>query len=245
MLTCQIDWCILAHAEMQRKKTGEDSMPDGDIVHPLLSPRFRQLYLQVCEGELPEDDLVRKALVCLKKEIEFFGDGPLHLIAQQEALFEDLFSRLKLGEEINWADERRVLKQQQQYVSGHQRALGLVIRAGEEQLGELEKHSNYYVTAPDYQRALTRQYVINVYDAQFAEPAATPLRPYPHQAEPEHVHQRLMDIRPDVIGGLESYVDQIVQHGTVQGLRRPQSHPKERISSDMYELDISEILRGK
>src|SRR5947209_544868 len=103
-------------------------MPDGDIVHPLRSPRFRQLYLQVCEGEFAEDELVGKALGCLIKEVEFFGDEPLHLIAQEEALFEDIFLRRQQGEEINWAYERRKLKQLQQYASGHQRALGLVVR---------------------------------------------------------------------------------------------------------------------
>lgn len=235
----------LPHAEMQRKKTGEDSMPDGDILHPDLSPRFRQLASQVCEGELPEDNLVRKALESLKKEVEFFGDEPLHLIARLKALFEDLFLRLKRGEAINWAHERREIKRQQQYISGHQRALGLVIRAGEEQLGALEKYHHYYLTDPDYRQSLTKQYLMNVYDAQFAAPLAAPLRPYPRQTEPEMVRQKLSAMRPDVFGRLESYVDQIIQHGTVQGLRRPPSRPQEKIRSDMFEMDISEVLRGR
>src|SRR5947199_6794039 len=108
-------------------------MPDGDIVHPLVSPRFQQLYVQVCEGELAEDDLMRKALGCLIKEVEFFGDEPLYLIAQEETLFESIFLRRQQGEEINWAHERRKLKQLQQCVGGHQRAIGLVVRACEDQ----------------------------------------------------------------------------------------------------------------
>src|SRR5260370_324173 len=58
-------------------------MPDGDIVHPGVSPRFQQLYVQVCEGELAEDDLVRKALACLIKEVEFFGEDPLHRLRRK------------------------------------------------------------------------------------------------------------------------------------------------------------------
>src|SRR6266480_2238734 len=219
-------------------------MPDGDIVHPLVSPRFQQLYAQVCEGELAEIDLVRKALGCLIKEVELFGNEPLHLIAQEEALFEDIFFRRQQGEEINWAHERRKLKQLQQYASGHQRALGLVVRACEDQLRELEKQGHYYITPPDFQREITRQYLINIYDAQFAEPAITPLRPHPNQADPEFVRQRLIAMRPDVINGLGSYVEHILRHGTTEGMRRPPSSPKRKINlEEDADKDISELLK--
>ena len=219
-------------------------MPDGDIVHPGVSPRFQQLYVQVCEGELAEDDLVRKALGCLIKEVESFDEDPLRLIAQEKALLEDIFLRRQQGEEINWAHERRKLKQLQQSTGGHQRALGLVVRAGEDQLRELEQHGYYYITPPDFQRAITRQYLINVYDAQFAGPTATPLRPHPHRADPDFVRQRLMAIRPDVIKGLESCVEQILRHSTTRGMRRPPSSPVRKINlEEDAEKDISELLR--
>ncbi len=219
-------------------------MPDGDIVHPLVSPRFQQLYVQVCEGELAEDDLVWKVLGCLIKEVEFFGDEPLQLITQEEALLGDIFFRHQQGEEINWAHERRKLKQFQQFAGGNLRALGLVVRAGEDQLRELEQHGHYYITPPDFQREITRQYLINVYDAQFAGPAVTPLRPHPHQADPDFVRQRLIAIRPDMIKGLESCVEQILRHGTTRGMRRPPSSPVRKINlEEDAEKDISELLR--
>jgi hypothetical protein len=225
-------------------ETEEYGMPDGDIVHPGVSPRFQQLYVQVCEGELAEDDLVRIALGCLIKEVESFGEDPLHLIAQEEALFEDIFLRRQQGEEINWALERRKLKQLQQSAGGNLRALGLVVRAGEDQLRELEQHGHYYITPPDFQREITRQYLVNVYDAQFAGPAATPLRPHPHRADPDFVRQRLIAIRPDVIKGLESCVEQILRHGTTRGMRRPPSSPIRKINlEEDAEKDISELLR--
>jgi len=154
-------------------------MPDGDIIHPLPSPRFGQLYLQVCQGEVAEDGLVRAALECLKKEVKFFGDEPLHLIAQEEALFEAIFLRRQQGEEVNWAHERRKIKQLQQSAHGHLRALGLVVRACEDQLRELELHGHSSIMPPDFQREITRHYLINVYDAQFATPTTTPLHPHP------------------------------------------------------------------
>lgn len=219
-------------------------MPDGDIVHPKVSPRFQQLYVQVCQGELAEDDLVRKALGDLIKEVEFFGDDPLHLIAQEEILFEDIFLRRQQEEAINWAHERRRLKQLQQSAGGHRRALGLVVRACEDQLRELEQHGHYYITPPDFQREIVKQYLINVYDAQFAGPAATPLRPHPHQVDPDFVRQRLITIRPDVIKGLESCVEQILQHGTTRGMRHPPSSPKRKINlAEDAEKDISELLK--
>jgi hypothetical protein len=219
-------------------------MPDGDIIHPLPSPRFGQLYLQVCQGEVAEDELVRAALECLKKEVKFFGDEPLHLIAQEEALFEAIFLRRQQGEEINWAHERRKMKQLQQSARGHLRALGLVVRACEDQLRELEQHGHYSSTFPDFQREIIRQYLINVYDAQFAEPAVTPLRPHPNQADFEFVQQRLIAMRPNVIKGLESYVEHILQHGTTKGLRRPPSSPMRKINlAEDAEKDIAELLK--
>ncbi len=219
-------------------------MPDGDIVHPGVSPRFQQLYVQVCQGELAEDDLVRKALGSLIKEVEFFGEDPLHLIAQEEALLEDIFLRRQQGEAINWAHERRKLKQLQQSVGGNLRALGLAVRAGEDQLRELEQHGHYYIMSPDFQREITRQYLTNVFDAQFAEPAATPLRPHPHQADPDFVRQRLLTLRSDVLRGLESCVEHILWHGTTIGMRRPPSGPVRKINlEEDAEKDISELLR--
>jgi hypothetical protein len=219
-------------------------MPDGDITHPLPSARFRQLYLQVCEGAFAEDELAEKALGCLKKEVESFGDEPLHLIVQEESLLEDIFLRRQEGEEINWAQERRKLKQLQQGAGGNQRALSLVVRACEDQLRELEEHGHYYITPPDFLRAITKQYLINVYDAQFAGPASMPLHPHPNQADPEFVRQRLETMRPDVIRGLDSYVEHIVQHGTTVGMRRPPSSPKRKINlEEDAEKDISELLR--
>src|SRR5260370_3018712 len=219
-------------------------MPDGDIVHPLVSPKFQQLYMQVCEGELAEVDLVRKALGCLKKEVEVFGNEPFHRIAQEEAVFENIFFRLQQGDEINWAQERRKIKQLQKSIAGNQRALGLVVRACEDQLRELELHGHYSIILPDFQREITRQYLINIYDAQFAEPAVTPLRPHPNQADFEFVQQRLIAMRPDVIKGLESYVENILQHDTTKGLRRPPSSPMLKLKLDEdAEKDIAELLR--
>jgi hypothetical protein len=218
--------------------------PTEILYTPLVSPRFQQLYAQVCEGELAEADLVRKALGCLIKEVEFFGNEPLHLIAHEEALFENIFFRRQQEEEINWTHERRKIKQLQKSAGGNQRALGLVVRACEAQLRDLEQHGHYYITFPDFQREITRQYLINVYDAQFAEPAVNPLRPHPNQADPQFVRQRLIAMRPDVIKGLESCVEHILQHGTTKGMRRPPSSPMRKINlEEDAEKDISELLR--
>lgn len=119
-----------------------------------------------------------------------------------------------------------------------------MVRACEDQLRELEQHEHYYITFPDSQREITRQYLINVYDAQFAEPAITLLRPHPKQADFESVQQRLIAMRPDVIKGLESYVEHILQHGTTKGLRRPPRSPMRKINlAEDAEKDIAELLK--
>ena len=185
-------------------------MSDGDNVPFMISSRFRQLYLQVWEGELSEDDLVRKALESLKKEVKFFGDGPLHLIIHEEEFFHDLFLRYQRGDELNWAHERRELKQLQQDATGDQRALDLVMEACEDQLRELELFGRYTITAPNYQQELLQKYLTRVYDSRFTVLAMLPMKPPKRQVEPELVGARVAEMRPGVIKGIWSYTEQIM-----------------------------------
>jgi len=217
-------------------------MPDGDIVHPLLSPRYQGLYQQVCEGQFDEEALAHKALYCLKREVEDFGDEPLHLIAREAALFEAIFLQLQQGQEVDWVHERRKLKQLRRYIDGHGRALDLVVKACEQQLRDLEMNYHYRITPADYQWEITRKYLIAVYDAQFEKRAGQLRRPH-SQADPEFVRQRLSALRPGVIKGVEYYVDQIVQKGTFGDLRRPR-RPKRMIDiNEDLDKDLSELLR--
>jgi hypothetical protein len=216
-------------------------MPDGDIVHPLLSSRYQQLYQEVCEGQCDEDALARDAIRLLKKEIEAFGDEPLFLIAQEVPLFESIFLIRQQGQEINWAHERRKVKQLRQSVDGHPRALDLVVKACEEQLRDLEMYECERIAPPDFEREITRQYFSNIYDAQFAGRAAQ-LRQPPGGADLEFVRQRLGAMRPGVINGLASYIEQTVQNRTVKGLRRPPSSPQRKINyNEDLDKDLSEL----
>jgi hypothetical protein len=213
-------------------------MPDGDINHPDLGARYQQLYQQVYEGVSDEDVLAREAIRLLKKEIEAFGDPPLVLIALEVTLFESLFSQRQKGEEINWAYERRKMKALRLQIDGHPRGLDLVIKSCEEHLRDLEVYGCNWLAPPDFERAITKQYFINIYDAQFASRVGQLRRP-PNGADLAFVHQRLQDMRPGVINGLASYVEQVVHNRTVKGLRRPAIGAKPPIN---YETDLEKDL---
>src|SRR5260370_18720815 len=85
-------------------------MPDGDIIHPTLSPRYYSLYEQVCEGHYDEEAIAREALNCLKKDLKDFGAGPIRLIEQEAAIFEHIAAKLHQCTDVDSAQESRKVK---------------------------------------------------------------------------------------------------------------------------------------
>src|SRR5205807_2429557 len=131
-------------------------MPDGDIIHPSLSPRYYGLYEQVCEGHYDEDALAREALKCLKKDVKDFGDGPIHLIEQEAAIFEHIATQLQQGKDVDWAQERRKVKRLAQRADGGKRALAHAIKAGEQQLRDLQIEQRYGIRSSHFPVDLAR-----------------------------------------------------------------------------------------
>ena len=143
-------------------------MPDGDIIHPTLSPRYYGLYEQVCEGHSDEDALTREALKCLKKDLKDFGDGPIRLIEQEATIFEHIATQLQQGKDVDWAQERRKIKGLAQGADGEKRALAYVIKACEQQLRDLQIEQHYGIRSSHFLLDITRRYLLNIYDAHFA-----------------------------------------------------------------------------
>ncbi len=218
-------------------------MPDGDIIHPTLSPRYYSLYEQVCEGHYDEDALARETLRCLKKDLKDFGDGPIHLIAQEVTVFEHIATQLQLAEGIDWAQERRKIKGLAQYADGEKRALAHAVKACEQQLRDLQVEQHYGLRPPDFLLSITRRYLLNIYEAHFAGKVEQSRQHY-NQADHRFVLTRLADMRPSVIKGLEYLAEQIARRNDVQILRLP-SRPRHTRMIDLntdLERDLSELV---
>jgi hypothetical protein len=218
-------------------------MPDGDIIHPTLSPRYYSLYEQVCEGHSDEDALAREALRCLKKDVKDFGDGPIHLIEQEVAVFEHIATQLQQAEGVDWAQERRKIKELAQGADGEKRALAHVIKACEQQLRDLQIEQHYCIRSSHFLVDITRRYLLNIYDAHFAGKVEQSRQHY-NQADRQYVLTRLADMRPSVIKGLEYLSEQIARRNDVQVLRLP-PRPKHMRMIDLktdLDRDLSELV---
>ena len=218
-------------------------MPDGDIVHPTLSPRYYGLYEQVCEGYYDEDALAREALRCLKKDLKDFGDGPIRLIEQEAAIFEHIATQLQQGKGVDWAQERRKVKGLAQDADGEKRALAHVIKACEQQLRDLQIEQYYGIRSSHFQVELARRYLLNIYDAHFAGKVEQSRQHY-NQADRQYVLARLTDMRPSVIKGLEYLAEQIARRNDVQVLRLP-PRPRHMRMIDLntdLDRDLSELV---
>lgn len=218
-------------------------MPDGDIIHPTLSPRYYGLYGQVCEGHFDEDALAREALKCLKKDVKDFGDGPIRLIRQEVAVFENIARQLQQGKGVDWAHERRKIKELAQHADGEKRALAYVIKACEQQLRDLQVEQHYGLPSSDFLLNITRRYLLNIYDAHFAGKVEQSRQHY-NQTDHQYVLARLTDMRPSVIKGLEYLAEQTARRNDVQVLRlplRPRHTRMIDLNTDL-ERDISELV---
>ncbi len=237
-----MDYTILNVDSVLDIMTREQPMPDGDIIHPTLSPRYYSLYEQVCEGHCDEDALAREALSCLKKDVKDFGDGPIHLIEQEVTVFEHMATQLQQSEGVDWAQERRKIKELAQYADGEKRALAHVVKACEQQLRDLQADQHYGLRPSDFLLSLTRRYLLNIYDAHFAGKVEQS-RQHDNQIDHQYVLTRLTDMRPSVIKGLEYLAEQIARRNDVQVLRLPQRPHMRMIDLSMdLERDLSELV---
>jgi hypothetical protein len=216
-------------------------MPDGDIIHPTLSPRYYNLYEQVCEGHCDEDALAREALKCLKKDLKDFGDGPIRLLEKEAAIFEHIAAKLQQSTDVDWTQERRKVKGLAQHADGEKRALAHVIKACEQQLRDLQVEQHYGIRSSHFQVDLTRRYLLNIYDAHFAGKVEQSRQHY-NQADRQYVLARLTDMRPSVVKGLEYLAEQIARRNDVQVLRLP-ARPRHTRMIDLntdLDRDLSE-----
>lgn len=215
-------------------------MPDGDIIHPTLSARYYGVYKRICEEAEDEESLARQALRCLKKDVNDYGDAPIQLIQREVPLFEQLAVDLQFGIPIDWTQARRRVKELAMGFSGSDNGLQLAVRACEQQLDLLKKQQPYTLPSGHFAFEITQQYLLNIYDARFAN-RVPQTRHYYQDAHPALVHERIMNMRRFINPGSALYALQIIEH---KALRLPPRTTKLR----MIDLDadlgrsLSELL---
>ena len=79
-------------------------MPDGDIVHKRLAPKYQEIYKQICDGQFGGDDLAGKVVPAVWKDIQNGGDEPIWLLADVAKQCQQILDR-RMFERVDWQKE--------------------------------------------------------------------------------------------------------------------------------------------
>src|SRR2546421_174748 len=104
-------------------------MPDGDRVHSKLSYHYHKVYKQICEGQFASEDLARKVLHGMIKDIQKYGDAPITLLKQATVQIEQLPTDSLFLPTINWNEVNRTLEKLAQQIYGQIRGIDLAVKA--------------------------------------------------------------------------------------------------------------------
>jgi len=207
-------------------------MPDGDIVHEGLGRRYQGAYKQLCDGQFGGEDLARKVMSAVYKDIQQAGDPIIQFLQKAGEQSQQILNR-RMFEEIDWQKESAQIDRLAQSIYANKRFKTLAVEACKEQIQDLRhggNTSNCYID-------LLQKYMWNTYSAQFAE--KVPLTPSHHrEVNGEFVDERLALMKPYVQGQLQDYAKQVYNQGTVAQLPHRRSTIKRNYNAD---TDLSTV----
>jgi len=163
-------------------------MPDADIIHIGLSPRYHKVYKQLCEGVWNKQYIGRSVLRVLKKDIQIYGDEPIVLISKFASRLERIFSRPLFLPLTDWLSESNFLDQLKRQTHGNKRGLKFAVDSCKGMLQELREV--FEVVSPVKEKLISI-YFLKIYKAQFEEPI------YLSQSNYQGISQELILTRLD------------------------------------------------
>ncbi len=218
-------------------------MPDGDIVHSKLSRYYQKVYKQICDGQFGGEALAHELLHTVIKDIQKYGDEPITLIKNVAVQFEQLPTGPLLKPTINWDNQIRAIEDIARKIDGNRRGIALAIKASKDFVYEFKQELKY----GDYSRhifsEITRKYLQNIYRADFEDLVPAISQHYKGVSQ-EFVRDRLVEMQPYVMQGLEKYVSQIVKSQSINYLSLPrntQSKTPIPSNTNLLNTDLSQL----
>ena len=207
----------------------EDTMPDRDNIPRGVPSKFSRAYKQLCEWQLPEDEIAREASKALLKQAQEYGDAPLKLINQVSQELEKVTSTPLFP--IDWDKLIQDVEEFQKNTNGNKRAMEYVVEVIKSHITSI-RH-NLSSLHGDHYPKLVKGYLQRLYEGFFKAPI---------MIAPEHLEgETLMNIeeRLNRIGSyVEEYItentEKIVNSGTIEKLRPPKN-PKRDEPIDLFE----------
>jgi len=210
-------------------------MPDGDIVHVRLAPRYQKPYKQICEGRFGDAELAHAVLRPLKQDLQDYRDKPLKLIQQVATELHQIPDEPLLKRSVDWSEKSQIIDRCAQQIGGHRIAMELAVKACQQQLQELRYSSGPYDSTEEMSLSISRKYVAAVYEANFK--GRVPLAQHYNGVDQVTVDARLQGMRVHVEQGIDNFAAQMIRNGSVTSLRCP---PMARPTIDL-DYDLSEL----
>jgi len=190
-------------------------MPDGDEVHEKLACRYQKAYKMLCEGQAGSD-IVAEVVQAVFKDVKQGGDKILEMLQKVAHQVEDILSKKKQGEEVDWRRETARLSLLDRHLDANSRLKALALEACKEVLQAVK----YGEQPTNCMKTLLTQYLNTIATANFVERVPLTATPY-NKVSQAFVREQLAMVRQPIEERSAQYAEAIYKSGTVHLARQP------------------------
>lgn len=193
-------------------------MPDADRIGKL-SRRWSKVYKEVCEGHFDSASLADAAMDPLRKDIEDYGDFPVHFLKDASNRLEELRNNPLFLPVHDWSEEDRFIRDLKfsymQKSRFNQRGIDLAISAYKEVVYNFR---NGQIVDGNLNEVLICKYIRRIYDGNFTDLVPRMLG---NQVNPdwEGISDRLHEMDVLINEKIDSIAPQIARKDSVKRLR--------------------------
>lgn len=200
-------------------------MPDADIIYADVDAGYKGAYKLACAGLVTSEELARKILSALKKDLKSCGDGPYQLIGKTVRLLATHYRGPLFNQTIDWKGLRREVDKRAQEISKAQpdkkRYIAIAVESCYSIVNEIENGA--VIDADDLEFQCVRTFMGRTRKANFEE--RVPLVTSKSAVDPEELLQRLSDASPHVEKGVDYFAGKYVCTSDINSIRLPRRVP--------------------
>lgn len=209
-------------------------MPDADIMHVSLSPKYRSAYQQICEWAWSKEYIGHSALKALRKDLQIYGNEPITLIGKFSYQLDNILSQPLFLPLTDWPSLKNYLELQKRQIHGNKRGLEIAAEACKLVIEKIKGGNDQFY--PTKERIIS-EYLLKIYRARFEEPIIL-IQNHHLNTPHEIVLERLSEIRQPVEKGICVLASQAANGRKVKSLKLPEDQNRKKIQLDDNVLSL-------
>lgn len=196
-------------------------MPDGDDVRCEFAQPFRRPFDTLCQGVMPQEEIVRRILEALKQSITLWGDEPIRVLRGNAGPLERIHSAPLVADDNDWRAVDHARERLTQEV--HHPVAAKIVATTYDHVRTRIEYSELPIGA-NVRQELMMKYVESIYDSQFHVRIPHALKNH-SGVDPVKISSDAVEIRSKVLKEAEAFAAQLVRREQVKGLQMP-SRPR-------------------